>query len=386
MTGNVDVLIAGAGPAGLAAGIVFARRGVNTLICESRQLPADKVCGEGIMPVGVAALGELGVLGKLPIRGCLPFSGIRYYTVKGEMATGHLREGPGWGIPRLELSKALFECATETSHLTICMGQRAVPINRSDGRVLVRVGREVWATRLLVGADGLKSGVRRWAGLQGSASPHQRWGTRQHLRIKPWSDHVEIHWGPGVEAYITPLGYEQVGVTFLWDRRRFSGQQGGDRLFPSLLAAFPRLEERLTNASPCRPAQSIGPLHQRVKSPVAEGVLLIGDSAGYIDALTGEGISLGLQQALSLKETVVPLLLDQQGQDKWITASQLQPYRRAYEATVRPYTHMTHLALLLARQPKLVGIIVRLFASYPGLFQYVLSANMGRAFPYRRGN
>jgi flavin-dependent dehydrogenase len=92
------------------------------------------------------------------------------------------------------------------------------------------------------------------------------------------------------------------------DRWRFSGIRGGGGLIPSLLEVFPRLEERLEGALACDPPRVAGPMHRIARAQVAEGVVLLGDAAGYLDALTGEGISLALAQALALEETVAPLI------------------------------------------------------------------------------
>ncbi len=69
---------------------------------------------------------------------------------------------------------------------------------------------------------------------------------------------------------------------------------GGD--FDDLLTGFPALRERLAGA-PASKVLGAGPLRQRARRRVAGRVLLVGDASGYVDALTGEGIALGLAQA-----------------------------------------------------------------------------------------
>ena len=73
-SGAIDVLVVGGGPAGMAAGISFGRAGLRTLVCERGWLPADKPCGEGVMPTGLAYLERLGVSAYLDHDHTRPFS------------------------------------------------------------------------------------------------------------------------------------------------------------------------------------------------------------------------------------------------------------------------------------------------------------------------
>lgn len=334
------------------------------------------------MPTGVAHLRELGIDRHLAPESIYPFAGIRYHAPAGESASASFAEGPGWGVRRRALSAALLGRARELACLTIRENTTVGTISRRGSRIAVQVAGQTVETRLLVGADGLHSRVRRWAGLERKSaagfSPFPtpaRWGARQHFHVKPWSECVDVYWNEaGIEAYVTPTGARQLNVAFLWDKRRFRQLQGGERLYGSLLDAFPELRARLHHAEPVDRPRAIGPLYRRAAPPVAEGTLLIGDAAGYLDAITGEGISLATACALALEETVIPHLQDGNGTP---TAAQLSNYARAYRRIVRPYYQVTWLALLLSRRPGLARRLIGALAKEPVAFQHLLSANMG---------
>ncbi len=137
--------------------------------------------------------------------------------------------------------------------------------------------------RYLVAADGLHSAVRRAVGVPTCVGSPRRVGLRRHFHVAPWSDFVEVHWSPMGEAYVTPVEAGLVGVAIL-SRHRHD------------LAWFPWLERRLAGV-PCGPERGCGPLRQVVSRRVTGRVLLVGDAAGYEDALTGEGVSLAVKQA-----------------------------------------------------------------------------------------
>ena len=376
---EVDALIIGGGPAGLAAAIVLARAGVHTLLCEKGSFPIDKACGEGVMPTGWSHLQALGVAHLLDEQNCTSIAGIRYVSPSGRVAAAPFAEGPGRGIRRTALSAALWQATGALPALRIEQQTAAEPLDRVDGGVLVRAGRRRVRARLLVGADGRHSRVRRWAGLDGRPARRQRWGVRRHVRLRPWNDTVDVHWSnEGVEAYVTPCGGEQVNVAFLWDKARCRRVRGGEGLFPSLLSAFPHLQARLNGADPLSAVRAVGPLAQPARRTVADNVLLVGDAAGYLDAITGEGISLALAAALSLEETVAPLLR----RGKAPLASELTVYERRHRALYRPYHQLTTLVLWLSRFPRLAEWAVRALEQEPVAFQHLLSANMGLASPW----
>jgi flavin-dependent dehydrogenase len=205
----------------------------------------------------------------------------------------------------------------------------------------------------------------------------QRWGARQHFSIAPWSEFVEVYWGGGVEAYVTPCGEKLVGIAFLWASASYPFVEGGDRLIPSLMDAFPDLKKRLVGALPLDRPLATGPMHRVARSPVSDGVLLVGDAAGYLDAITGEGISLAVAQALALEQTVVPLLKAPKRNRALLTSRDLGVYAKANRKIARPYYLMTRLVLFLGRHPPLVEAAIRVLDRRPGLFQFLLSANMG---------
>ncbi len=272
-----DVVVAGGGPVGMAAALHAHRAGLSVVVREPRSGAIDKACGEGLMPGAVAELAALGVHphGR-------PLSGIHYLDADGSSrgVTARFAAGPGRGVRRTVLHDAL---ATAVAEAGIPVEQRAVEEVRDLGDHVLVDGE---AARYLLAADGLHSPVRRLLGLDAPTGPRRRFGQRCHVEQAPWTSYVEVHWSPRAEAYVTPVDDGLVGIAVLGD--------AGAR-FDDLLDDFPALADRLTG--PRTRVMGAGPLRQRARSRAAGRVLLVGDAAGYVDALTGEGIALGLAQA-----------------------------------------------------------------------------------------
>jgi flavin-dependent dehydrogenase len=287
---DADLLVVGGGPAGLATALHARRAGMSVLVAEARAAPIDKACGEGLMPGGLAALRALGV----DPPGML-LRGIRYLDAAGRrQADAPFRAGPGRGVRRLALHQAMQAAAADAG---VAFTPTKINTFEQDSHG-VRAG-GIHA-RWLAGADGLHSGIRRQLGPPPVAGRPRRYGLRRHWRLAPWSDLVEVSWSDRAEAYVTPVGPDTVGVALLYRRRT-----GHAYDYPDLLSDFPALARRLAGAQPAGELRGAGPLRQAVRIRAAGRVLLVGDAAGYEDALTGEGISLALRQAAAAVDALV---------------------------------------------------------------------------------
>ena len=372
-----DVVIVGGGPAGLAAAIALGERDLSVAIAEPRT-DGDKVCGEGIMPSGVAALEQLGVLSLLEESTAL--AGIRFIVPGGSSAAARFREGPGLVVRRPELARVLRARLEHVAGVRLVAG-RATDFERGARAVRVRVGDTVLQCRLLIGADGLSSTVRRWAGLELDARG-QRWGARQHFEARPWTDHVEVHFEDGLEAYVSSSSPERVGVTILWHRRR-SHLRGGADLVKRAIDLFPVLARRLGAARACTPQLAVGPLERRTRGDSADGVLLLGDAAGYLDAITGEGISLALCSAIASAQPLARALQRARELDRIVSAEELDAAGERHRVLRRRNRLVTRALLALSERPAALSRVVSSFAAEPAVFQHFLSANMGLASPFR---
>lgn len=356
-----DVAIAGGGPAGLAVAITAARRGLSTVVLERSSVPADKACGEGLMPSGLEVLERLGARALLDGNDCAPYVGIRYVQEDGSTAEGLLPTPGGLGVRRVALSLALSararEVGVELRERTAVLGHRRV----GEG-VEVETPQGPLAARFLVAADGLGSPLRRAEGLEVAVSGPRRFGLRRHFKLKPWTPYVEVHFAQGVEAYVTPAGAERVGLAFLWEHG------GLERVsFEALLSRFPMLAERLGAAEADSKARGAGPLERVARARVADRFALVGDAAGYVDALTGEGLSLAFTCAEALGQLLPDVLV--QG----ATRETLLPYERVFQRTFRKYAWMARALLVLARRPRLRRPVVRWLGHQPWLFERILA-------------
>ncbi len=329
----IDLLVAGGGPAGLSTALFAARAGLDVAVVEPRNGTVDKACGEGLMPGALSALADLGVhpVGQ-------PIRGIRYVDRMREV-TAAFPAGPGRGVRRTVLHDALRQAVADAG---IPVHQGRIATVTQDDTTVVAGG---FTARYLAAADGLHSPVRAALGLDLAAVGPKRFGLRRHYPIAPWTDRVEVHWARDAEAYVTPVGPELVGVAVLG---------GPTSVFDERLRAFPALLDRLS-APPVTATRGAGPLRQRVRCRVAGRVLLVGDAAGYVDALTGEGIAVSLGCAAALVEAVA--------------ADRPADYERTWRQASRRYRWLTGALLWTRHRPLLGRGIVPAAAALPMAFR-----------------
>jgi len=330
---ETEVVVAGGGPVGLAAAIEARLAGMDVIVVEPRAGVIDKACGEGLMPGAIPALERLGV----HPRG-FPLLGVDYRD--GRRSAAHrFAGGSGLGVRRTTLHAALLERATELG-VRFDRGRVEVVVQDATG-VLAGGIRAEW----LLAADGLHSAVARHLGLTRPAPrTRRRYGQRRHYAVDPWSDLIEVHWTPACEIYVTPTADGVVGLALL-------ARQGVQ--FDAALAGAPELAARVRDAEVASELRGAGPFRQRTRARVAGRALLLGDASGYVDALTGEGIRIGLDQARAAVAAV--------------RAGDPARYEKEWEKVTRDFRRLTSSLVRLASSP-LRPVIVPVAAAAPRIF------------------
>ncbi len=342
-----DALVVGGGPAGLAAAIALRQKGIDVLVVEALQPPIDKACGEGLMPDAQCNLQALGI--SVTAQQGAPFDGISFLSGRHQV-TAPFARGRGIGIRRLQLHHLLVQRCHELG-VRLAWGSRAT---MPPGQPLLVEG-EPCIYRYAIGADGQSSRVRQAIGLGPGRILSRRYGTRCHYQVAPWSRMVEVHWGDLGEAYITPVGPEEICVATV--------SRDPARRMEAVLASLPSLRARLSGANPLSRVRGALTTTRKLRRVTAANVALTGDASGAVDAITGEGIALSFRQALLLAEA--------------ITADNLVMYQTGHPAILRRPHLMSMAMLSMDAWPWLRKRAMGLFAAQPQLFAQLISMHLG---------
>jgi geranylgeranyl reductase family protein len=329
-----DVLVVGAGPAGSAAAAWAARAGLEVVLADAAVFPRDKACGDGLTPRAIAELDLLG-LGNW-VRGHARNRGLR------AAGFGRQWELPwpggdfpdhGSAVPRAELDARIRQVALD-SGATALDGARAVDVERDGDRIAGVVFeleddiRVPVACRKLIVADGVRSPLGRVLGREWHRDTAYGVAARSYIRSArsddEWiSSHLELRGTEGEllsgYGWVFPLGAAagevNLGVGTLATARRPAGVQ-----LKSLLEYYAesRRDEWQLDGRVRDVASALLPMGGAVSGVAGRNWALIGDAAGCVNPLNGEGIDYGLETG----RAVIRLLED----DDW---------SRAWPATLR---------------------------------------------------
>ncbi len=387
MTASADVIVAGGGPAGSATAAALARAGCRVVLFEREVFPRRKPCGDYVNPGAAAALDRLGVRDAVVRSGARPVGGMHVAGPRGDAATLWFADRPGWSLPRRVLDAILLAEAARAG-VRVYEGATVAAVARQGPRMTVAVqfrgrgGAEAHTAALVVGADGLRSAVARAAGIEG-ASRRGRYTVGSYVAgLAPLGgagglDVGEIHLRPDRYCGVAYLPGGIANVTLALGRAVIQGWRGKVREgYWRELLAFPGLCDRLGRARQAAAVAGAGPLAYRRRRCVADGIMLVGDAATYIDPLTGQGVYLALRGA----ELAVPTALralDGAGPRR----AALAAYERRRDREFAGVLMISRVLQRLAFHPALAGRALRRLAARPDLGTALIAAVGNAAEP-----
>lgn len=348
MEDRTDVFVVGGGPAGLAAAIAARQAGFRVTVADADQPPIEKACGEGLLPNSLGSLARLGV--RLDPRDGATFKGIRF--VDGDAAPeAHFPQQLGRGVRRKTLHKTL---ASYAENCGVRLLWRARVAATDDQGILLGRGDRIH-TRWIIGADGANSLVRRWAGLDHRIQDHVRFAYRRHYRVRPRTNCVEVHWGSGAQVYITPVGQDEICVAVISDKPRMRVE--------GALREFPAIASQIENREPLGAERGGISCTLKLRRVWRGRVALLGDAAGCVDAITGEGLGLAFEQAEALGGA--------------LAAGDLKRFGAAHRRIMRRASLMSKCLLMLGEWPALRQRVMRTLERRPEIFDRLLAGHVG---------
>jgi flavin-dependent dehydrogenase len=223
----------------------------------------------------------------------------------------------------------------------------------------VHLGDRRVSARWIIGADGGNSRVRRWARLDAFRKRDCRYAFRQHYRIAPWTDRMELYWSRYGQIYVTPIAQDQICIALISRDPKYR--------LAEALQNFPELHARLAGAEISSAERGALTATCKLKRVSRGNLALIGDASGTVDAITGEGLCLAFSQAMVLADC--------------LRTGELARYEREHRRLALRPLLMARLMLTLDGRPRLQRRTLHALQRRPDVFRRLLELHAGVLSP-----
>lgn len=308
MNARHDVIVVGAGPGGAAAGYYLARQGLDVLILDKSEFPRDKTCGDGLTPRAVAVLDDLGALPDAIAAGC-QVGAVEVVAPNGRSTVAALpaREAvPEYAlvVPRRTLDQIILNRAIAAG-ARFEGGARVTGVESGPDGVVVRADRagreQVVTARLAIVATGASTGLLVQMSLL-PRPPVAMLAARTYFEgIAGLSSALQLRFDgvtlPGYGwIFPTSEGSANVGAGFFPIGRTARRAQSTARAAYDRFVATPAVRSLLDGARQVGPVRGFPIRVDFLTAPTSgDRVLLVGEAAGLVNPLTGEGIDYALE-------------------------------------------------------------------------------------------
>jgi flavin-dependent dehydrogenase len=342
---SYDLIVAGAGPAGSTCAITAARAGARVLLLDKDRFPRHKVCGEFVSPESLRLLESL--LGHARFQLQPEVDSARIF-LDGKSIAFPLAPAAR-SIPRFDLDAALLESA-RSSGVHVKEGTSVHEV-KENGEFTVRTADdEAFTAKAVVNATG------RWSQLtQFESAAKEKWlGLKAHFAESSPPSSVDLYFFSGGYCGVTPVDGQSINACAMV-------QASVARSLPEVCAAHPELRRRSRNWQPLFPAVTTSPLYFREPETSNGGMILAGDSAGFIDPFAGDGISLALQSGALAATTLRSFL-----EARCSLAECREMYRAAYLKRLAPaFRNAARLRWLLSTPAWLRSLLIGFVGTRP---------------------
>lgn len=371
-----DLIVVGGGPAGSACAITAARLSAKVLLLEKDRFPRQKVCGEFVSPESLGLLRGLLTIGVLKngllknglLKDALPEHG--WFRSAPKIVSSRIFldnksftlpvSPPAQSIPRFDLDPALFQAA-QNNGATAHEGAAVSEVRRS-GLFHVVAAEKTYTARAVVNATG------RWSRLtQFDVAGKDKWlGLKAHFTESSPPQSVDLYFFPGGYCGVTPVSAQSINACAMV-------RSDVAHTLEEVFAKEPRLWQRSRAWQPLFPTVTTSPLYFREPETEFDGMLLAGDSAGFIDPFAGDGISLALQSGTLAAQSIIPFL-----RGRCSLEQAHRQYRAAYRKRFTPaFRNAARLRAALAAS-KWVRSAVWAFAGVPGVGKMLVRGTRAR--------
>jgi flavin-dependent dehydrogenase len=371
MKTNIDVIIIGGGLAGLTSAIHLSKFGLKVILIEKNEYPKHKVCGEYISNEVLPYFKGLG----LEISDLEPsvISKLEFSTVKGKIISGDLPLG-GFGISRYELDYYLSKKAILNGCQII--QDIVIDIQFLDDEFNISTSNNLeFKSRIVLGAFGKRSNI------------DQKLNRNFFLKNSPWLA-VKAHYYGEFPNYLVGLhnfkgGYcgvskvesNVINVCYLADYESFKEYKNIEEFQLQVICKNPQLKTIFENCKLIfEKPLTISQISFHKKNTVENHILMIGDTAGLIHPLCGNGMAMAIHSAKIASELVIDFL------EQKISTRQVfeEKYSQVWNENFKSRLATGRFLSKILQKEKLAAVLIQLLVIFPSLLPKIIKKTHGK--------
>ena len=367
-----DVVIIGGGLAGCSAARQLAQRGHNVCLLEQHTYPRHKLCGEFLSPEAQDSFRQLGVLDDVMAAGARPIAHTRLTDAQGT-ATDHPLPSPALGLSRYRLDHLLFQaaCAAGVDGRT---NTRVTGLRGSlgDGFVVETTDAPVEG-RMVLGAYGRRTRLDRTLNRSFLEESSPYVGFKAHYKGPGVPDTIELHSAPGGYCGVSPVEGDRANVCGIGRVDALKSAGGTPEAMLADLRQNPALDDRLQGLQRVSDRfEAVSQVPLMPKARFVNDVCMVGDSAGMIAPLCGDGMAMALQAA----DLVVPVASEMLRGER-SAPSFRRAYNRRWRKTFGTRMRLGRWVHAAAFRPGAARTLVRACRWMPPLARWLIRSTRG---------
>ena len=365
------IVIVGAGLAGLTAAIHLSKLGYSVIIIEKNSFPKHKVCGEYISNEVLPYIQWLGI----DVESLSPsnIDSMHFSTRNGKSIKAKLPMG-GFGLSRYAFDLLLYQKAVENQ--CEILQETVDSINFKDDNFSIYLTNNTIITAdFVLGAFGKRSNLDQKLGRTFIQKKSPWLAVKGHFKADLPSNLVGLHHFDGGYCGVSEVENDVVNICYLASFKTFKKFEGIPDYESSVLSKNPFLSEIFDKAKPIfdKPL-TISQISFDKKNPVEQHILMIGDSAGLIHPLCGNGMAMAIKSA-----QIASNLLNDYYQKTILSRKELEEqYKLKWNKNFKNRLQTGRILGKILQHSKLAEILLQLLIAFPFLLPLIIKNTHGK--------
>lgn len=368
MKTHYDIIIAGGGLAGLTAALLLSKR-FKVLVIDPDDYPRHKMCGEYLSAEVADFLKSEGI--DLDQHTDYKLSQLTFTTETGKLIQAALPLG-GYGISRYKLDYEMYKIVVQRA--TFIMDKVTDMVQHPEGFSVITVSGLQLECKQAIMATGKRSNLDKSLNREFIDKKSPWLAVKRHYNYDMPADQVQLHNFDGGYAGLSKVENGHVNLCYLSTFKSFKRYKNVDAFNESILAQNPQLRTFFEKSTAVwdQPI-SISQISFEQKSPVERGIIMIGDTAGLIHPLCGNGMAMAIHSGKLAADAITPYLNGQHTHEQ-----SLNKYHRLWNLHFKSRLRMGRWLQGILLHPVYTRAAFRLLRIFPFLLPIIIKKTHGK--------